>query len=133
MGDEMPHLWEKFSNQVRKGRVGLQNQIEAPVKRQSKNTGKILLQLEMLAERKGRMIEEKLTRIQENSRKLAAELKSLADALDFIRFDNVNIDPTADEYAGCFNCVHAADSESMCILRCCKHAIHTLKECYKKG
>lgn len=37
----------------------------------------------------------------------------------------------SDEFESCTNCIHSADTESLCILRLCKHAIAETKECYE--
>jgi len=37
----------------------------------------------------------------------------------------------SDEFESCTNCIHSADTESLCILRLCKHAIAEIKDCYE--
>lgn len=42
-----------------------------------------------------------------------------------------NLHPKVDpNFSSCSHCVHDEDSEEICILRKCVHAIHELKECY---
>ncbi len=38
------------------------------------------------------------------------------------------VDP---DFKGCDYCIHADDSEEICILRKCTHTITQLKECYR--
>ena len=37
----------------------------------------------------------------------------------------------SDEFESCTNCIHSGDSEPICILRLCKHAIAETKDCYE--
>lgn len=48
----------------------------------------------------------------------------------YIPDNNVRIDKTDENYESCLNCIHADDTEEMCLIRRCKHAICHLKECY---
>lgn len=85
------------------------------------------------------MIGDKLEEIQKKTIELAIELNLLVDMIDAlnakevnIKVENIKIMPTADDYHGCQYCIHASDTEEICILRRCKHAIHSLNECYHK-
>ena len=44
--------------------------------------------------------------------------------------DLINEQPEQD-IEHCATCIHAADSEDICILRKCKYAISELKDCYE--
>ena len=46
------------------------------------------------------------------------------DLLDFERMTDKN-------FESCFECIHSDDSEDMCILRQCIHAVGAFKECYE--
>ena len=37
-----------------------------------------------------------------------------------------------DDFESCSDCIHAEDSEEICILRKCVHAIKYLYDCYEK-
>lgn len=85
------------------------------------------------------MIENKLDEIQKKTIELASELNSLVHMIDdlntkevSIKVENIKIVPTADDYHGCYECVHSSDPVSICILHSCKHAVNELKECYIK-
>ena len=44
----------------------------------------------------------------------------------------INVKPLRDKsYRSCNDCIHCEDSEEICILRKCVHAIGCLNECYK--
>ena len=36
----------------------------------------------------------------------------------------------SDSFETCLGCIHLDDSEEMCVLRECYHAIYDLKDCY---
>ena len=38
---------------------------------------------------------------------------------------------TSDDFESCNDCIYSEDTEEICILRRCAHAIKRLKECYK--
>lgn len=42
------------------------------------------------------------------------------------------IDKPNEEFEGCSYCIHAADSEEICTLRKCVHAINYLHDCYEE-
>lgn len=44
----------------------------------------------------------------------------------------ISIQDTDKEYGSCYDCIHFGDSESVCVLRQCVHAIAELKECFVK-
>lgn len=47
-----------------------------------------------------------------------------------IRFNLIN-EPD-DEFESCCDCIHADDSEEICVLRKCVHAVKYLYECYER-
>lgn len=45
---------------------------------------------------------------------------------------NIRIQKPSEDFDSCSDCIHAADSKEICILRRCVHAIAELKECYEQ-
>lgn len=42
----------------------------------------------------------------------------------------IQFEKSNPSFESCFDCIHADDSEEMCIIRRCIHAVGQLKECY---
>ena len=42
------------------------------------------------------------------------------------------ISEEGENFTGCDRCIHSEDSEEICKVRLCVHAIHELKDCYKE-
>lgn len=42
----------------------------------------------------------------------------------------IQIEESNPSFESCFDCIHSDDSEEICILRRCIHAVSQLKECY---
>lgn len=53
------------------------------------------------------------------------------DEVPTVRHIHDNLHPKTDHnFMSCSDCIHAEDSEEICVLRKCVHAISELKECY---
>lgn len=43
----------------------------------------------------------------------------------------MHIEKENPDFKGCNDCIHCDDTEEICLLRRCVHAVYILKECYK--
>lgn len=43
----------------------------------------------------------------------------------------MRIEKENPDYKTCLDCIHCDDTEEICLLRRCIHAVYELKECYK--
>lgn len=57
--------------------------------------------------------------------------KSAIEGVTSARLEYDRLHPKIDKnFSSCLDCIHSEDSEYICILRKCVHAIYELKECY---
>lgn len=78
------------------------------------------------------MIQKTLEDIQANYDEMLNKLDSIHQILVDIVGDTPRSEKSANDFIGCQYCIHASDTDEICILRRCKHAIHSLNECYHK-
>lgn len=57
--------------------------------------------------------------------------KEIIKRLPSAQLEHDRLNPKIDKnFSSCLDCIHSEDSEYICILRKCVHAIYELRECY---
>lgn len=60
-----------------------------------------------------------------------AKIMNALTEVPSVQLEHDRLNPKIDKnFSSCLDCIHSEDSEYICILRKCVHAIYELRECY---